>query len=207
MPKQPIDLMFGAYRRRLLATLLLRPGERFHIRELARMTGISAGSIHRELKTMATSGLLLRERAGNQVLYQANQSCPIYPELSTIFRKTTGLAMLLHKALEPLAGRIDCAFVFGSMASGDEVPSSDVDVIVLGDVTLMEIVKTLSSVNAALGREINPVAMTVNKFADQYLKQDRFAVRVLDEPKIIVMGQEDELRKLIEDRAAGGAHD
>ena len=98
--------MFGSYRRKLLATLLLRAGERYHVRELGRMTGISAGSVHRELKVMAESGLLLREHVGNQVLYQANQDCPIYQELAAIFRKTIGLADLLHDALEDLADKI-----------------------------------------------------------------------------------------------------
>jgi len=84
MPRQAIDLMFSAYRRRLLATLLLRPGEHFHVHEL---------------KAVAETGLLLRGRAGNQVLYQANPHCPLFEELAAIFRKTSGLADLLAEAL------------------------------------------------------------------------------------------------------------
>lgn len=131
MPKQPIELMFGAYRRQLLAKLLLRPGEQFHVRELARMTGISPGSIHRELKATSESGLLIREHVGNQVFYQVNQDCPIYKELAAIFRKTIGLMMILQDALSGLAGKIDLALVFGSMASGNQSPSSDVDISVI----------------------------------------------------------------------------
>ena len=77
MPKQAIELMFGAYRRKLLGLLLLRPDERYHVRELARMTEISAGSLHRELKALFEAGLLIREEVGNQVLYRANQNCEI----------------------------------------------------------------------------------------------------------------------------------
>jgi len=202
MPKQPIELMFGAYRRQLLATLLLRPGERFHVRALGRMTGMSAGSIHRELKTMAESGLLLREHVGNQVLYQANQACPIYTELAAIFRKTIGLATLLRDALQALPGNIDLAFVFGSMATGQQDYSSDVDVLVLGDQSLVEIVKALSPLQEILGREMNPVVMNVAGFVAQLDKQDRFVMRVLQEPKIFVIGDQDELEKLVEDRGA-----
>jgi predicted nucleotidyltransferase len=202
MPKQPVELMFGAYRRQLLAQLLLRPAERFHVRELGRMTGISAGSIHRELKAMAESGLLIREHAGNQVLYQANQACPIYQELAAIFRKTIGLATLLQDALSGLAGKIELAFVFGSMASGKQNPSSDVDVLILGDLSLAEAVKALSPVRPNLGREINPVVMTVGKFLAQLDKQERFAIRVSGESKIFVVGSEDEFAKLAEDRSA-----
>ena len=200
MPKQPIELMFGTYRRQLLSTLLLRPGERFHVRELARMTGISAGSIHRELKTMAESGLLLREHTGNQVLYQANRACPIYTELAAIFRKTIGLATLFRDTLSGLTGKIDLALVFGSMASGEQVASSDVDLLVLGDASLVEIVKAVSPLQGTLGREINPVAMAFSKFTSLLEKRDRFVVRVLDEPRIFVMGDESEFGKLVKDR-------
>ena len=202
MPKQPIELMFGAYRRQLLATLMLRPDERFHVRELARMTGISAGSIHRELKVMAESGLLLRERVGNQVFYQANQACPIYQELAAIFRKTIGLAALLREALTEASGKIDLAFVFGSMASGRQTPASDVDVLVLGDVSLGEVVKVLSPLQVTLGRDVNPVAMTVERFSRDLGRQDRFATRVLQEPKVFVIGNEGEFAELVEDRVA-----
>lgn len=202
MPKQPIELMFGAYRRQLLATLMLRSDERFHVRELARMTRISAGSIHRELKAMAESGLLLRERVGNQVFYQANQACPIYEELAAIFRKTIGLAALLREALTEASGRIDLAFVFGSMASGRQTPASDVDVLVLGDVSLAEVVKALSPLQATLGRDVNPVAMTVARYSRELGRQDRFATRVLHEPKVFMIGNEDEFAELVEDRVA-----
>jgi predicted nucleotidyltransferase len=202
MPKQPIELMFGAYRRALLATLLLRPDERYHVRELARMTDISAGSIHRELKVMAAAGMLLRNRIGNQVFYQANRACPIFEELAAIFRKTIGLATLLQDALLDLSDKIDLAFVFGSMATGQQTSSSDVDVMVLGNLALLDVVKALSPLQQVLGREINPVAMTADRFTSQLDNQERFAIRVLEEPKVFVKGDEREFAQLVEDRAA-----
>ncbi|RLA30113.1 MAG: nucleotidyltransferase domain-containing protein [Gammaproteobacteria bacterium] len=195
--------MFSPYRRQLLARLLLRPDEQFHVRELARMTGISAGSLHRELKAMSESGLLLREKIGQQVFYRADTQCTIYAELAAIFRKTLGLAYLLRNALSGIAGKIQLAFVFGSMASGRQNPGSDIDVCVLGDVSLLEVVKALSTVQETLGREINPVVMTTRKFADQSAKQDRFVTRVASEPKVFVNGNEHDFAKLVEDRTTG----
>ena len=203
MAKQPIELMFGAYRRRLLAQLLLRPDEKFHVRELGRMTGIPAGSIHRELKALSESGLLLREHLGNQVHYQANSACPIYEELAGIFRKTVGLAGLVCGALAALAGRIDVAFVFGSLATGRHTYSSDVDLMIIGDLALVDAVKALSSVQQELGREINPVVMTAEKFSAQWNKNDRFVKRVMAEARIFVIGDDNELAELVEDRRAG----
>lgn len=197
--------MFSPYRRQVLARLLLRPDEQFHVRELARMTGISAGSLHRELKAMSESGLLLREKIGQQVFYRADKQCTIYAELAAIFRKTLGLASLLHNALSAIAGKIQVAFVFGSMASGDQKVGSDIDVCVLGDVSMLEVVKALSSVQETLGRDLNPVVMTAKKFADQAVKEDRFVARVLDEPKVFVTGNEHDLAELVKDRTAGRA--
>ena len=202
MPKQAIELMFGTYRRQLLATLLLRPDERFHVRELGRMTGFSPGSIHRELRIMAESGLLRQERVGNQVLYQSNQDCPIFEELASIFRKTVGLANLLQDALRELAEKIDIAFVFGSMATGRQIPSSDVDVMVLGDVQLIDVVKALSSLSETLGRDINPVVMMTEVFVADLGKKKRFAARVMGEQKVFVVGGEREFAELTQDQSA-----
>lgn len=200
MAKQPIEFMFSPYRRQVLATLFLRPDEKFHVRQLERMTGISAGSLHRELKAMAESGLLEREKIGNQVFYQANIDCSIYDELAAIFRKTMGLTSLLQNALSKIGDRIDVAFVFGSMASGRQSAGSDLDICILGDVSLLEVVKALSPIQETLRREINPVVMTTRKFSSLFKKKDRFATRVLSEPILFVKANEDELAELIKDR-------
>lgn len=83
----PAGVLFGAYRRQILALLLLQPEDSFYVREIARLTGVPAGSLHRELKLLVNAGLLLRTTAGNQVRYQADRSCPIYKEMVGIFRE------------------------------------------------------------------------------------------------------------------------
>jgi len=205
MSKQPIEFLFSPYRRQVLAVLFLRPDEQFHVRELERITGVSAGSLHRELKAMAESGLLLREKIGNQVFYRANRDCTIYEELAAIFRKTMGLTSLLQDALSDLDDKIDAAFVFGSMASGRQTAGSDLDICVLGEASLLEVVKALSPVQETLQREVNPVVMTAKKFSDLSGRKDRFVTRVLNEPILFVKANRDELAELTEDRATGGA--
>jgi predicted nucleotidyltransferase/DNA-binding HxlR family transcriptional regulator len=202
MAKQPIDFLFSRYRRQVLALLLMRPDEQFHVRELERLTGISAGSLHRELKAMAQAGLLIRKQQGNQVLYRADQSCSIFEELASIFRKTVGLGTLLKDALTPLTTRIQVAFVFGSVAAGNQHAHSDLDICILGDVELLDVVKALGSVQESLRREINPVVMSATRFIDQLAHHDRFAERIHDEPKIFVVGSDNEFAKLVENQAA-----
>jgi predicted nucleotidyltransferase len=193
MSVKPIDLLFSAYRRQVLGLLLLRPDHSLHVREIARLTGVPAGSLHRELRTLTEAGLLLREPMGNQVRYRANRACPIYPELSEIFRKTTGLADLLREALAPLAGRIRTAFVFGSLARSAETATSDVDVFVVGEASFAEVVAVLSPLRERLGREVNPVVMTPADFAAQRAAGERFVERVMGEPRLFLMGTDDDL--------------
>ena len=196
MPAQPLDLMFSTYRRGVLAQVLLRPDEAFHVRELERMTGIPAGSLHRELKALFEAGLLSRSRQGNQLRYCANRSSPIYEELSGIFRKTAGLADVLREGLKPLADRIAVAFVFGSMATGIQRAGSDVDIFIIGRVSLLDVVKALGQAQEHLAREMNPVVMSKRKFLDARKANERFVRRILDEPKLFVIGDASGLEEL-----------
>ena len=205
MAKEPIEFLFSPYRRQVLARLFLHPDDRFHVRELERLTGVSAGSLHRELRAMADAGMLEREKVGNQVFYQANHNCSIYEELSAIFRKTMGLTLLLRAALSDLGDRIHVAFVFGSMASGRQNSGSDLDVCVLGEVSLLEVVKALSAVQETVRREINPVVMTTKRFAKLSAQGDRFVTRMLSEPMLFVKANRDELAELVEHRTTGRA--
>lgn len=193
MQRNPIDLLFSAYRRQVLGLLYLRPEDSLHVREIARLTGVPAGSLHRELRTLTDAGLLMREPFGNQVRYRANRACPICPELAEIFRKTAGLADVLREALAPLANRITAAFVFGSMAQGTQTGSSDVDVFVVGKVSFSDVVAALSPLRARLGREVNPVVMTRREFTNQRNAGERFVKRVMKEPKLFLMGTDDDL--------------
>ncbi len=206
-PRAPqlVEVLFGAYRRRILALLLLRPDETFYVREIARLTGTPAGSLHRELKLLTDAGLLIRARAGNQVRYQADRACPIFEDLAAVFRKTAGLADVLRQALTRLASRIRVAFVFGSVAQGKERAVSDVDVMVIGAASFTKVVQALTLAREDLRREVNPVVMTRAAFRSKSRNGDRFVSRVLREPKIFLVGDSRELAELAEDRSGQGA--
>ena len=199
---QLVEILFGAYRRQLLALLLLRPDESFYVREIGRLTGVPAGSLHRELKLLSDAGLLLRSVTGNQVRYQVDRACPIQEELAGIFRKTAGLADVLREALAPIAGKIRLAFIFGSVAQGKERATSDVDVVVVGSASFAAVVEALSQAGERLRRDVNPVVMTKGAFEAKLTGGDRFVARVAREPKIYLLGDAGEFAELAENRAA-----
>lgn len=189
--QDPAKVLFGAAHRRLLGLLFMRPEESFHVREIARLTKVDAGNAHRALRRFEQAGLVTATRSGNQRRYRANRESPIFPELQGIARKTAGLADVLREALEPLAGRIAQAFVFGSIARGEAGPRSDVDLMVVGDVTFAEVVDAVYPLYERLGREVNPIVMSTSEFHSRG-KDPGFVKRVTSGPRIALFGPTDD---------------
>ena len=188
-------ILFPEYRRRVLGLLLLRPDEALHGREIARRTGLAAGTITRELTKLAEVGLLHREKRGNQQIYSANTASPIYAELASILRKTSGMRDVLIEALAPLASRLRVAFVFGSVAQGRETAGSDIDVLLIGDAGFREAVGLLHPVQTTLGRELNPKVYSAEEFAAK-AQAEPFLIDVLAKPKLFLIGSAHDLGEL-----------
>ncbi len=194
------SLLFSDYRRRVLGLLLLHPDTSYHVRELARLTGTSAGTLHKELTKLTHGGVLRRQEVGNQVRYSADRDCPVFEELASILRKTSGLVDVLVAALSSVEKNIVMAFVFGSVARGEQQSNSDVDVMLVGDLGFAAAVQVLHPVQATLRREINPVVYSLNEFRRRAASDDSFIQEVLAQPKLFVVGNENELRKLTQDQ-------
>jgi predicted nucleotidyltransferase len=195
-----MDILFGAYRQRVLSLLLLNPDTDYHVRELARLTETNAGTLHKELARLAAAGLLLRKAQGNQVRYQANRDSPVFPELAGLFRKTTGLVSVIADALQPLKPRL--ALIFGSIARGEETAASDIDLLLIGDFGFADAVKAMYPLQTRLQREISPVVYNPVEFKSKIESGDRFVREVLAKPKLFVVGTADDLGKLAGDTPA-----
>ena len=180
--------LLGQTRSAVLGALYLRPESALHVRELARLTGVSPGSLHRELRALADRGLLIRQETGRQVYYRANPQCPVFDELVGLLRKTAGLVDVLRDALLPLAGQVEQAFVYGSMARGEEHAHSDVDLMVIGDLAFGDAVLALSPAQTSLRREINPTVMSRAECARKRKAADGFVAQVWSGPKLWVIG-------------------
>ncbi len=186
------DLLFKEYRRRVLGLLLLHPDQAYHVREIARLTGTVAGTLHKELSKLAEAGLLLKMAQGNQVSYQANRSSLIFDELASILRKTSGIADVLAEALAPLAQQIDFALVFGSVASGKANAGSDIDLLIVGDAGFGEIVKALYPAQHQLRREINPKLYLPEEWKLALVERSAFVRELFEKPIIKIIGDMDD---------------
>ena len=188
------SVLFSEYRRRVLGLLLLHPEDALHGREISRRTGLPAGTITRELTKLASVGLLRREQRGNQQIYSANTQSPVFAELASILRKTSGLGDVLRQAIEPLAPALRLAFIFGSVAQGRETAGSDADLMLIGDLSFRQAVEALHPAQALIGREINPQVFTATEFAAK--AGEPFLTDVLAKPKLFLIGNDHDLAEL-----------
>jgi predicted nucleotidyltransferase len=179
-----------------LALLYGTPDETFFTRQIARQIGTSAGTVQRELETLSHFGLIERSATGMQVFYQANRHHPAYAELHSLIAKTSGVFHLLRSALAPLAKKIVFALVYGSMVRGDENAGSDVDLMVIGDVSLDEILTQLTSAARDLGRSINPTVFSMKEFKSKLKDGNHFLRSVMRGEKVLLIGDENDLRKM-----------
>lgn len=189
-----ISFLFTEYRRKILGLLLLHPESRYHVREIARLTNTAAGTLHRELAKLAKAQVLVRETSGNQVYYQANISFPVFEELASILRKTSGLVDVLASALESQADKIAAAFVFGSVARGTENIGSDVDVLLIGEISFTEAVTALYPAQATIRREINPKVYQKTEWEKLVNNKDPFIQEILNSPKLFIKGTVNDIK-------------
>jgi predicted nucleotidyltransferase len=188
--------LFGNTRSALLAILYGNVDQSFYLRQLDRALGVGHGALQRELKNLTSLGLIVRKAQGNQVLYQANSSSPIFPELKSLITKTVGIRDVLRLALVPLSSEIQVAFVYGSVARQQERAGSDVDLIVVGATSFSEVVSALAPAQRELGREINPTVFPVPEFRARIAAETHFLQSVMKERKLFVLGDENELAEL-----------
>lgn len=184
--------LFGKTRRNVLAKLFIEPQRDFRLRELARLTGISAGSVQHEIRQLVAADIVSRDEKGGLVTYRANPRCQIFEALRTIVEKTSGIDDLVREALQPAADRIRFAFIYGSIAKGVNRARSDLDLLVVGSIEFADLVGLLTSVEERIGREISPRLLSEKEFRLRLKRRDRFLTAVMEGPKIAVLGNSDD---------------
>jgi predicted nucleotidyltransferase len=190
--------LFGKTRQAVLALLYGRADSTFYTKQILDAVDIGRGAVQRELKNLTDTGIIIREVQGRQVYYRANEKCPIFSELKGIVRKTFGVADVIRQSLASGVGRIRVAFVFGSVARSADDRRSDIDLMVVGRISFGDVVSLLSPVEEKLGREVNPVVYPVAEFKKKVKEDHHFVKTVLEDEKVFVIGDEDELRRLAE---------
>lgn len=194
--------LFGGTRLSLLSLLFINDDESFYLREIMRILGKGRGSVQRELANLTDAGVALRFKRGNQVFYQANRESPIFSELKALLVKTAGIADVIRASLSDLEDKIRVAFIYGSFAEGTDTAQSDVDIFVIGDVSLREVVSRMQDAQAIIGREINPATYSTGEFREKLQAGHHFVSSIYGVSKVFLIGNEDELKGLAEEEMA-----
>lgn len=188
------DALFPKVRQRVLAVLFGTPDRSFYANEVIALAQSGSGAVQRELASLSEAGLLTVTRLGNQKHYQANASAPVFAELRGLVLKTIGLTDALRSALAPLATRIDLAFVYGSIARQKDTAQSDVDLMIVSpSLAYGELFGALESATVALSRKVNPTLYSPAEWSKRISQDSAFITRVLQQPKIWLIGNEEQL--------------
>lgn len=182
----------------VLSLLFLHPEEEFYQRDVAERTGRALTLVQRALKRIEQAGLVRRTRRGNRIYYRAERMHPAFEDLKRAFLKTVALGDALRSAFEPLSSKVRLAFVYGSLARGEETAQSDIDLLIVGDVSGREVTKILGPAARELDRELNPAVYPPDEFREKAKQGHHFIKEVMEGPKIWLTGTDDELARLVE---------
>ena len=182
---------------KVLGWIFTHPDERYFVRQLTGLLGEDSTNVSRELARLEKAGILIVTVSGRQKYYQANKESPIYNELHGLIVKTVGVVDVLRLSMETSSGKIKAAFVFGSIASGNENRDSDIDVMLVGAISFGDIVNLLSTAEERLGREINTVVYSVLEFRRKLKEDHHFVSNVITREKLFIIGDEHELAELV----------
>ncbi len=180
----------------ILCFFLMHPEEEAYQRSLAEKTGHSLAQVQYALERIEEAGLVSKKKSGNRLYYRAEKSHPAFEDLKRAFLKTVALGDVIREALKPLEKKIQFAFVYGSIATGQDRPDSDLDLLLIGSITLKDIANAVTDLSETLKREVNPVNYTQETFVARLQEGNRFVQELLETPKIWLMGNEDEFARL-----------
>lgn len=188
------DALFTKTQQRVLAILFGAPDRSFYLNEIVRLSGVGNGTVHRELSRLLACGLVTAGLIGNQKHFQANRSAPIFDELRGIVRKTFGVVDVLRARLAPLAPAIQVAFIYGSVAKGSDRAGSDIDVMIVSEqLAYPDLLAALDLTQTPVGREVNPTIYRRVEFEKKASEEGGFLSRVLEGPKLFLIGAEHDI--------------
>jgi predicted nucleotidyltransferase len=190
------DALFPKIKRQLLSLFYVTPGKRYYFREITRLIKASSGVVTRELATLTKAGILKSELSGRQRYYWADPDCMIYADLRNIVVRTFGVASTVKNALKPVSSDIKVAFLYGSIPAGTDTGHSDIDMMVVGEISFRKLVAALKSAEQELNRELNPTLFSSAEFKKRLKDSDHFIGTVMGSPKIFIMGNADDLAGL-----------
>lgn len=186
------DLFISKTRIKLLQVFLSNPGRIFYVRELVRAVEEQINAVRAELARMEKASMVTSEMRANRRFYGFRKDYIFYDELSRLVAKSKGLGGDIIKERNKL-GKIKFASLSGNLIKRRPVGPTDVDLLVVGNVVLPQLAQLVKSNEDSVGREINYTVMTEEEFTFRKRRGDPFLRNILEKPKVLLVGDEDEM--------------
>ncbi len=171
----------------ILNLFFKNPDGVYYLREIAKNLNKEPAYYQRNLASLVADGILQDERKGNLRLFKLNKIHPLYEELKSMISKTIGAEYQLKDLMNEFE-EITCAFVFGSIASNQEVVDSDIDLMIIGNPDSDLLTEKTVELERKLGREINYHIYNRDEIIKKLEEKDSFFVNVLNSKLIILKG-------------------
>ena len=201
----PLDALFPRIRQITLSTMVLQPDRWWYLSDLAHHLHVTPASLQRDLAALTKAGILHKRKDGNRIYYKPDPDCSFLPDLQGLFVKTMGLPIILNDAMSQFEDSIEFAFIYGSIAAGNYISTSDVDLMIIGSIRLAELAVTLGVVEQKLKRSVNPTIYTHEEFQENLTEGQHFLTSVMQKEKLFLKGKEDELVKTHSKAAGAGS--
>jgi predicted nucleotidyltransferase len=183
----------------ILKLFVFNPKKDYYVREIERLIKEPFDPVRRELMQLESIGLLKSRISGRQKYYSVNTGHMLFPEFKSMILKTVGIGDILKNTVNA-KDDILIAFIYGSYAKNTEDIESDIDLFVLGDISSKDLQEIISEIENQTKREINSTVYPVKELKEKYKSKNHFILSVFKEPKIFLKGDENGLRKLVQNR-------
>jgi hypothetical protein len=186
------ELFVSRVRVKILQLFLTTTDPLLHVREIVRRVDEEINAVRRELARMEKFGMVTSEWRANRRLYRFRKDHIYYRELLGLVTKSTGIGGNIVKGKTKL-GRIKYAFVSTRFLRGEAAGTEDVDLLIVGQIILPELQAIIADEQAKREAEINYSFMDEQEFTFRVKRRDPFILRVLVQPKIMLIGDEESL--------------
>lgn len=190
-----IDILISKVRVKILELFLGNPDQIYHVRDIVRRVDEEINAVRRELARLEKTGLLASQWKANRRYYSAKKDHIFYFELLSIINKSVGLGGNIIKNKAKI-GKISYAMLSGSFVRGKPYSTTDVDLFIVGSIVLPELGTIVKEEETRRNREINFTPMSDEEFAFRKSRRDPFIMGVLSKPRVMLIGDEEEMVKL-----------
>ncbi|HEY4255070.1 MAG TPA: nucleotidyltransferase domain-containing protein [Chlamydiales bacterium] len=182
---------------KVLCLFFFNPEDSFYQAQIVAHTGKTLLQVQRSLKQISKAGLVSMIHQGRKIYYKAIRIHPAFEDLKRAFFRTLGMGDLLRQQMRICHKEAQLAWIFGSVARGEEKQSSDIDILFVSKLSLIELSELVGPVLETATREINPVILTPESLYKKWQEKDSFIQEIICQPKIWLIGNDHELNQLL----------